>query len=278
MDEDTDTDPPFRGEIRLTTQRRVSHGLGVCEETRSQRRGGVDGATCAAYLLVLPPRRGLHPPHRGPSCSAGSCPKLPDQVPGVRRRRQATRLAPRRARADLLAAGRTRCARSSAHGLPVDRAEEILLRAARDLSLLDLLILLESALASTGHVDHDRMIAHPGRRAVLGVRMLREAWRRATGRRASPVARRCSRQFHLVMERARPSRRSTYTTPTAVLVARADLRSLGTPFVHEYDGAAPPPPEASRSVDLRRERGLAAAVVRPQGIRARRPASTIQRS
>ena len=41
-------------------------------------------------------------------------------------------------------------------GLPVDSAEEVLLRCARDLGHLDLVVLIDSALA-LGHIDHGRM-------------------------------------------------------------------------------------------------------------------------
>ena len=83
------------------------------------------------------------------------------------------------------------------HGLPVEGAEEILLRAARDLGLLDLMILLESALR-LGHLDHDRMTALLASRRP-GVRMLREAWRRATGKSESG-GETVLQSFHLVME------------------------------------------------------------------------------
>ena len=64
------------------------------------------------------------------------------------------------------------------HGLPVDAPEEILLRAARELGVLDLVIIIDSALEK-GDIDRDRMEALLASRRP-GVRMLRKAYDLAT--------------------------------------------------------------------------------------------------
>jgi very-short-patch-repair endonuclease len=140
------------------------------------------------------------------------------------------------------------------HGLPVECAEEILLRAARDLALLDLLILLESALR-LGHLDRRRMEALLESRRP-GVRMLREAWRRATGKSDSG-GETVLQAFHLVMDVPfRPQ--AELFDDHGQLVAKADIHVLGTNFLHEYDGEHHRRKDQQK-VDLRRERGLASS-------------------
>src|SRR5262245_12138511 len=182
-DDENDSDPPFRGEIRLVGERRVSHGVGVRrrddltpeQEFRRDLR---------AYLLVLPPSA-VFTHVTGARLLGWDLPKLPDHVPvfvavdGDQRR-------PRRPGLICSRLVRVRDC-SPAYpwvGLPIDSPEEILLRAARDLGLLDLLIMLESALAK-GHIDHDRMVLLL-QSCRPGVPILREAWRRATGKSESP--------------------------------------------------------------------------------------------
>jgi hypothetical protein len=151
MNEDTDGDPPFRGEIRLVTLRRVSHGLGVWKK-RDLSPEEEWLRDLKAYLLVLPP--GAVFTHlTGARLLGWQLPRLPEQVPVFA---AVTGDATRPRRAGLI------CSRlvvrhppASRCGLPVECAEEILLRAARDLGLLDLMILLESAVR-LGHVDRNR--------------------------------------------------------------------------------------------------------------------------
>jgi hypothetical protein len=249
MTHDTD-DPPFRGEIRLAKYRRVSHGLGLVkipslsdeEEWHRDLR---------AYLLVLP--QGAVFTHlTGARLLGWHLPKLPEQVPVFA---AVTGNSARPRRHGLICSRLVERGRSQwRHGLPVDGAEEILLRAARDLSLLDLMILLESALR-LGHVDRDRMTAvlASGR---PGVRMLREAWRRSTGKSHS-AGETVLQAFHHVMEVPVRPQFEVYDDH-GDLIAQADLLVVGTNLLHEYDGAHHRRKEQQK-VDLRRERGIAAA-------------------
>jgi hypothetical protein len=250
MDKDIDLDAAFRGEIRLIGQRRVSHGLGVWKKPglspAEERRRDLN-----AYLLVLPP--GAVFTHlTGAELLGWDLPKLPEQVPVIA---AVTGDAPRPRRHGLI------CSRLVArhppvirYGLPVEGAEEILLRAARDLGLLDLLILLESALR-LGHIDHDRMTALLASRRP-GVRMLREAWRRATGKSESG-GETVLQVFHRAMDVPFQPQVDVYND-RGQRVARADLLVLGTPFLHEYDGEHHRR-RNQQKVDLRRERGITAA-------------------
>lgn len=245
-----DNDPPIRGEIRLVGIRRVNHGLGVVNRpglTADQelRRD------LAAYLLVLPP--GAVFTHLTAAWLMGwHLPKLPEQVPVF----AAVAGGANRPRRQGLICSRLVGEREPAYcfGLPVDRPEEVLLRAARDLSLLDLLIMLESALA-LGHVDAERLeLLLESRRP--GVRMLREAWRRATGRSQSP-GETILQQFHRVMAIPFEAQCAVYAD-SGVLVGVADLRIPGTPFIHEYDGAHHLT-KGQQRIDLRRLRAIADA-------------------
>lgn len=250
MNEGTDEDAPFRGEIRLVTQRRVSHGLGVW------KKPGLSAAEerirdLEAYLRVLPP--GAVFTHlTGAELLGWDLPRLPEQVPVFA---SVTGDASRPRRHGLI------CSRLVArhppvirHGLPVEGAEDILLRAARDLSLLDLMILLESALR-LGHVDPDRMTALLASRRP-GVRMLREAWRRATGKSESG-GETVLQAFHRAMDVPFQPQVEVYDDQ-GNLVARADIQVLGTPYLHEYDGEHHRRRDQQK-VDLRRERGITAA-------------------
>ena len=248
MIDDNDKDPPFRGEIRLVGQRRVSHGLGLLKKAgltpdQEWRRD------LRAYLLVLPPDVAFT--HvTGARLLGWQLPKLPDQVPVF----AAVPSNASRPRRHGLICSRLveRHTPTRRHGLPVDRPEEILLRAARDLSLLDMLILVESALR-LGHIDRDRMerVLESGR---PGVRMLREAWHRATGK-CDSAGEAILQAFHVVMQVPFRPQAEVYDD-RGQLVARADIHVTGTPYLHEYDGEHHRRKDQQK-VDLRRERGLA---------------------
>jgi hypothetical protein len=250
MDREPDDDLPFRGEIRLAKWRRVSHGLGLVKMTglSDQEEWHRD---LRAYLLVLPP--GAVFTHlTGAQLLGWDLPRLPEQVPVFA---AVTGNVSRPRRHGLI------CSRLVErgdpvfrHGLPVEQAEEILLRAARDLSLLDLLILLESALR-LGHIEHDRMTALLASRRP-GVRMLREAWNRATGKSDSG-GETVLQAFHRTMEVPFRPQADIYDE-RGQLIARADLHVLGTNYLHEYDGEHHRRKDQQK-IDLRRERGLAAS-------------------
>ncbi len=246
----TSDDAPIRGEVRLAGHRRVSHGVFVVdrkglsadEEFRRDLR---------AYLLVLPDSA-VFTHLTGARLRGWHLPKLPEQIP-VFAAVDEKDLRPRR---PGLICSRLRRARVVAHrhGLPVDSAEEILLRCSRELGLLDLIVLVDAAIAA-GDVDVQRM------EEVLlsrrpGVRMLREAWRRARGR-ADSGPETVLQQFHVEMEVPFEAQADLYDD-RGNHVARADLLVAGTNRLHEYDGAHHRA-KRQHKVDLRRDRGLIAA-------------------
>jgi very-short-patch-repair endonuclease len=245
------SDDPIRGEVRLAGHRRVSHGLfvrirpGLSENEELLR-------DLRAYLLVLPPSAVFT--HLTAAWLLGwQLPKLPEQVPVF----VAIDDGDPRPRRHGLICSRLRRERRPRRvwGLPVDAPEEILLRAARDLGLVDLIVLIDSARRS-GQLDTERMQALLRSRRP-GVRMLREAWRRSTGR-AESGPETLLQQFHVEMD--------VPFTPQAPLVdrsgkpigRRADLLIDGTSTVHEYDGAHHRD-QRSHWADLRRDRALADA-------------------
>jgi hypothetical protein len=252
----TADDEPFRGEVRLAGHRRVSHGLGVRiregltpeEEFRRDLR---------AYLLVLP-RSAAFTHLTGARLLGWQLPTLPEQVPiFVAVNQQDAR--PRRHGliVSRLVGDRRATVR---HGLPIEAPEEILLRAARDLGLVDLVVLIDSA-RHLGDVDPRRMEELLGSRRP-GVRMLREAWRRSTGL-AESAGETVLQQFHVAMQ-------IPFTPQFEIrddagrLLARVDILVDGTMQIHEYDGAYHRGRRQHRS-DLRRERNLTGTPYRRRG-------------
>lgn len=240
-------DEPIRGEIRLAGLRRVSHGLGVVKRSGLSPRQEWH-RDLRAYLAVLPPSaRYTHV--TAADILGWQLPKLPEQVPVFV---AVDRADPRPRRHGLICSRLVGSPRRRHHlGLPVDEPEEILLRCARDLSLLDLVILVESALHRRD-LDPRKMEQLLATRRP-GVRMLREAWRRVSGKSES-AGESVLQQFHLVMDVPFEPQADLYDE-AGNHVGRADLRVVGTPYLHEYDG------EYHRSAgqqkaDLRRGRGL----------------------
>ena len=249
-------DDAIRGEVRTAGHRRVSHGLflrsreGLSDDEEFRRE-------LRAWLLVLPD--GAVFTHVSAARLLGwRLPRLPEQVPvfvaveGDRRR-------PRRP--GLICSRLVRpTAGSVRHGLPVESPEEVLLRAARDLGLLDLLILLDSALA-TGDLEPlalERLL-DSGR---PGVRPLRAAYAMATARCES-AGETVLRLFHQVMDvPVRPQ--VELRDARDRLLGRADLLVVGTHLVHEYDGAVHRSGDQHRT-DLRRERGWAGTAYTRRG-------------
>ena len=243
-------DDPIRGEVRLAGHRRVSHGLFVVarDDLSSEEEFLRD---LHAYLLVLPPSAVFT--HLTAARLLGwQLPKLPEQVP-VFAAVDGDDCRPRR---HGLICSRLRRDRRPVRrqGLPVDSAEEILLRMARDLGLVDLVVLVDSARRS-GDLDPERLEAllDTGR---PGVRMLREAWRRSTGL-AESGPETLLQQFHIEMEVSCAPQVDVFDDAGNHL-GRADLMVLGTQRLHEYDGAYHRDGQQHRD-DLRRERALLAA-------------------
>jgi hypothetical protein len=246
----------IRGEVRLTGHRRVSHGLflpiatGLSAEAELVRE-------LEAWRLVLP-ESAVFTHVTAARAYGWQLPKLPDHVPifaaveGNRSRPQ---------RPGLIYSRLVRPTVSTmVHGIPFDAPEEVLLRAARDLGLLDLAILVDSA-RHLGDVDDHRMteVLTSGR---PGVRMLGMAWS-LSDHRAESGPETLLRIFHVMMD--------VPVEPQAVLhdergnvVGHADLLIIGTNRLQEYDGAGHRT-KAQQRVDLRRERGLSGAGYLRQG-------------
>ncbi|WP_134739225.1 hypothetical protein [Nocardioides sp. 503] len=240
------------GEVRLAGSRRVSFGL-YRPET-----GGDEVAELlldlAAWLLVLPP--GAVFTHlTGAWLRGWTLPKVPEGVPvfaAVRREQRRPR------RPGLL------CSRlvgepsyELRHGLPVECPEEILLRAARDLGVMDLVIMIDSAL-HLGDIDVDRMEALLQSRRP-GVRQLRTAWLLADGATES-AGESVLRLFHRAIGVAVEPQVEVIDDDGRPL-GRVDLLVTGTRSAHEYDGEHHRDKVQQRT-DLRRERGLGATYVR----------------
>jgi len=246
-------DEPIRGEVRFRGFRRVSHGLFLAE-----RDGLNDEAEflrdLAAWRLVLPV--GAVFTHLTAARLLGwRLPSLAMPIPvfaavhGVERRPRRPGLICSR----LVESG-DGAAPMTARGLPVDHPEEVLLRAARDLGHLDLVVLLDSA-RSLGQIDAKRMAVILASRRP-GTRALAAAYDASDPRSESP-GETLLRVFHRVVD--------VHVVPQVELhdsagafIARADLLVRGTRDVHEYDGAGHRTQRQHRS-DLRRERTLTQA-------------------
>jgi hypothetical protein len=243
-----DKDAPIRGEVRLAGHRRVSHGLFlVLRDDLSENEEF--HRDLRAYLLVLP-HSAVFTHLTGARLMGWRLPQLPEQVPVF----AAVDQRDERPRRHGLICSRLltdRAPTAKRHGLPVDAPEEILLRAARDLGVLDLVIMIDSALEK-GDLDRGRMDALLASRRP-GVRVLRAAYNLST-HRCESAGESVLRLFHEAIEvPVRPQVELFDDRGTSV--GRADLVVKGTTFVHEYDGAYHRGKDQHRK-DLRRERAL----------------------
>jgi hypothetical protein len=249
-----DVDEPIRGEIREAGFRRVSHGLylpereGLSQEDEFLR-------DLRAWLCVLP--NGAVFTHlTGARLRGWRLPRPPDQLPvfaaihGSAKR--TTRPGLICSRLVLMEPGET--VTGTRHGLPVDAAEEILLRCARDLGHLDLVIVLDSALAR-GDIDRERFERMLGS-GRPGVRALRRGYE-AANKRSESGGETLLRLFHHAIEVDVEPQVDLHDA-RGRFVGRADLLVIGTSSVHEYDGAGHRDVQRQRH-DLRRERRFAAS-------------------
>jgi hypothetical protein len=175
-------------------------------------------------------------------------PRLPEHVPTFAATAADTR--PRRAgllcsRLEVVSAELER------RGLPVDDPAEVILRAARDLALLDLVPMVDCALAR-GDVDPDALwrLAYSRR---PGCRRLRAALELSDPRSESPWES-LLRVFH-VTSGVEVEPQVEIRDERGQFVARADLIVVATGDVHEHDGAVHDNP-AQRTRDLRRVRRI----------------------
>lgn len=241
-------DKPIRGQVRLIGHRRVSHGLylrlreGLTDDQEFVRE-------LEAYLLVLP-RSAVFTHVTGARLLGWRLPKLPDQVPIFVAVDQKD---PRPRRHGLICSRLVRERNPVKRiDLPVEAAEEILLRMARDFGVLDLVIVVDSALEK-GDLDPDRMEALLRSRRP-GVRMLRAAYELATSKSES-APETVLRVFHAAIDVPVEPQVDLFDD-RGTFIGRADLLVTGTGRVHEYDGEHHRDKDQHR-VDLRRERGWA---------------------
>lgn len=250
-------DEPYRGEVRLGKHRRISHGLAVV------RREDLDPEAerlreLRAWLLVLPEdARYTHV--TGAKLLGWDLPKLPEQVP-VFAAVHGDPPRPRRAGLICSRLVRPTSSRMTVHDLPIDEPEEILLRAARDLGVLDLLILVCSA-RRLGHVDTSQMETILASKRP-GVRVLKDAWE-LSHPKSDSAGETVLYLFHRAMGVAVQPQVSLLDAGGRV-VGRADLLVTGTCFVQEYDGAVHRTGHQHRT-DLRRERGLVGTAYQRRG-------------
>jgi hypothetical protein len=138
-------------------------------------------------------------------------------------------------------------------GLPVVPTIDTLLAIARHLGLLDVVVILDCALHVGDVTPNELAAALRARR--FGVRRLRLAALLADRRSESPFET-LLRILHVVCGIAVVPQYELWSD--GLLIARGDLRLVGSDTFHEYDGAVHREPDRHRS-DLRRDRDLEAA-------------------
>jgi hypothetical protein len=244
-----DSDEPIRGQRRCKGYRRVSHGLFLRER---------DDLTPAeefhrelwAWLLVLP--EGARFTHlTGARLRGWTLPRMPEQTP-VFAAVDGDAARPRRPGLICSRLRRTAEKGTLRHGLPVDAAEEILLRCARDLGHIDLVILVVSALRAHDVDEECMRLVLESRRP--GVRALRAAWGEARKKLQSP-GEVVLYLFHRAIDVPVEPQVTLYDE-RGVVLGQADLHVVGTNSVHEYDGTVHRN-KAQHRTDLRRDRGWA---------------------
>jgi hypothetical protein len=232
---------PFRGSTRLSRWERLSHGLYV---RRDSRRLETD---LAAWQLVLPPSacftsltaaelRGWWRSRAVPHPLFVSVPR---DAPHPQRHGLFVTRHPRPVDFQMI------------NGVRVASAAETLLAAARDLSLLDLVILGDSALHLRDCTVEELLTAAAQQRR--GAPRLRGAIPLLDGRSESPWES-VLRVLHVAAEVEVEPQKKIYDE-WANFVARADLWVVGTHRMHEYDGEVHRDREIHRA-DLARERRL----------------------
>ena len=251
----------MRGEIRSSTHRRVSHGLflpvarGLSREIELQRE-------LAAWRLVLPADSVFT--HVTAAWLYGWwLPNLPEFVPVFAAMGRGSNR-PRRAGLVCSRLEREQPPRQLVRqGFCVDTAEEVLLRSARDLGLLDLVVLIDSA-RRAGDVS-ESSLADMCRTSRPGVTRLRRAVSHSDPRSESPWET-VLRLFHVLVGIPVDPQVELFDAQ-GTFVARGDLVVRGSTAVHEYDGAVHDEPRR-RTDDLRRDRRLHAAGFTRRGFTA----------
>ena len=238
---DASANQPLRGSLRSSRWERLSHGLYV---PREPRRLTVD---LAAWQLVLPASacftsltsaqlRGWWQP------SAVTHPvfvSVPSHDPHPQRRGLHVSRHPRPVPSEII------------DGIHVASAAETLLAAARDLTLLELVVLGDAAL-HVGDCTIDQLSSTASQRR-RGAPLLRAAIPLLDKRSESPWES-VLRLLHVVADIEVEPQKKIYDE-WGNFVARADLWVVGTRRIHEYDGEKHRERDTHRA-DLTRERRL----------------------
>ena len=228
-----------RGRMRSNAWTRVSHGI----------YRAADGSDLAAWQLALP--AGGRFTHLTAAGVLGWwLPPLPPRLPVVAAVPAASMRPARRGmrvvRADPAVPPCTR------GGLRVDAAAEILLNCARDLSLLDLVLLIDGA-QHRGDVSTDELVSIAAMRR-RGNRAVREALPFADARSESAWET-VLRVMHVACGAQVEPQRKLYSED-GDFIARCDLWVVGTRSIHEYDGGVHLARDQQQA-DLARARRLA---------------------
>lgn len=243
---------PRRGRLRTVDWTRVSRGL---YRRRSRGSNGTDEpawvADLGAWALVLPPSSAIT--HlTAAALYEWWLPPLPADVPIFA---TVPRSGSRPRRSGLVVSRPDVPVRlSSRYGLPVVPAAEGLLQAARDLGVLDTVVLVDAALHD-GDCDLADLRELAGTRRA-GAPNLRRAIALADGR-AESAWESLLRVFH-VLCKVPVEPQYEVRDDLGRFLARGDLRIAGTRVLHEYDGAVHRDRWAHRR-DLARDRELLSA-------------------
>jgi len=232
-------EPAVRGRRRGGRWTKVGHGLYV--------PAGDDGPPLAAWHLALP-SSGAFTGLTAAGLHGLWLPPLPVGTPtfvavrdgGTAPRRPGLRVVRQTSAIPTVAV----------RGLPTVPVPEAILGCARDLGLLDVVVLVDAALhKELCSMDDVACVAALRRR---GAPLLREALRLADGRSESPYES-LLRLLHAVCEVPVEAQHEVFHDGR--FVARGDLWLVGTRTLHEYDGAHHLT-RAQQRRDLRRGRGL----------------------
>jgi very-short-patch-repair endonuclease len=231
------------GQVRRTGWHRVGFGL-------YRRDTDLDAHRCdlLAWSQILPTSAALT--HLTAAALHGLwLPPLPDDLPVlVSMSKQQTR--PKRP--ELKVMRHTQPIRTTrVRGLRVATVEEVLLVCARDLAMLDLVVLGDSALQA-GLTDREQLLA-AGRRRRWGAAALTRAVGWMDGRSESPWES-LLRVFHRMCG-IPVEPQHVVTDAAGGFVARGDLWLTGSRMLHEYDGAVHRD-RHSHVQDLHRDRRL----------------------
>ncbi len=233
---------PLRGRVRTRDWERLSHGLYLPHVPTPTLREELAG-----WSLVLPPTAAFT--HLTAAELRGWW--LPAAPPHPVFAAMGAQY-PRPRRAGLLVCRHPQPVALNSHdGLRVTTAAETLLAAARDLGLLDLVLMADSALRA-GHVSIGELKIAAGRRR-RGAPLLRRVLPLVDARSESPwesIMRTLHRAAEIPVEPQREIRDAS-----GRFLARADLWIVGTRRLHEYDGALHRDPD-THEYDLARDRAL----------------------